>query len=92
LKASFRGGVHPAHHSKRPTRYQPIQDFVSDTVRIIMSMHIGAPSVPVVKEGDHVNVGDLIAETPEGAMGALIHASISGRVESVGNRIVIVKD
>jgi Na+-translocating ferredoxin:NAD+ oxidoreductase RnfC subunit len=61
-------------------------------VEIPVSMHIGAPSVPVVKEGDHVNVGDLIAETPEGAMGALIHASISGRVESVGNRIVIVKD
>lgn len=61
-------------------------------VEIPVSMHIGAPSVPVVKEGDHVNVGDLIAETPEGAMGAVIHASISGRVESVGNRIVIVKD
>ena len=61
-------------------------------VEIPVNMHIGAPAVPVVNVGDHVNVGDLIAQPPEGAMGALIHASISGRVDAVGNRIVIVKD
>lgn len=82
LKASFRGGVHPAHHSKRPTRYQPIQDFVSDTVRIIMSMHIGAPSVPCVKKGDQVKVGQVIGE-PVGALGIPVHASVSGEVVSV---------
>ena len=89
---SFFGGIHPKEN-KSYAEDKPIMDFPApDVVVIPMSQHIGAPSVPVVKEGDHVNVGDLIAETPEGAMGAVIHASISGRVESVGNRIVIVKD
>ena len=89
--AVYLHGVHTPH--KKKTRHKPILRMeLPKSVSIPVSMHIGAPSVPVVKEGDHVNVGDLIAETPEGAMGALIHASISGRVESVGNRIVIVKD
>lgn len=58
-------------------------------VEIPVSMHIGAPSVPVVREGDNVREGQLIAQIPEGAMGANIHASISGRVISVGKRIII---
>jgi Na+-translocating ferredoxin:NAD+ oxidoreductase RnfC subunit len=52
-------------------------------------MHIGAPSVPVVQAGDTVAEGQLIAKIPEGAMGANIHASISGKVVSVGERIII---
>ena len=61
-------------------------------VEIPVQMHIGAPAAPVVSPGDTVKVGDLIAQPPEGAMGALIHASMDGRVESVGQRIVIVKE
>lgn len=61
-------------------------------VEIPTKMHIGAPAVPVVSPGDRVTVGDRIAQPGEGAMGALVHASISGRVESVGERIVIVKE
>ena len=52
-------------------------------------MHIGAPSEPVVKTGDRVTEGQLIARIPEGAMGANIHASISGKVVSVDKRIII---
>lgn len=58
-------------------------------VEIPVSMHIGAPSEPVVQAGDRVQAGQLIAKIPEGAMGANIHASISGRVVSVGQRIII---
>ena len=47
-----------------------------------MSMHIGAPSKPVVKAGDEVKVGQLIAE-PSGAVSAPVHASVSGVVKSV---------
>ena len=49
-------------------------------VRIPLKMHIGAPAVPVVKTGDVVSVGDLIAEIKEGALGARVHASIAGKV------------
>ena len=60
-----------------------------ERVEIPVSMHIGAPSEPVVKVGDTVTEGQLIARIPEGAMGANIHASISGKVVSVEGRIII---
>ena len=55
-------------------------------------LHIGAPAQPVVVVGDRVCAGDLIAQPKEGALGARIHASISGRVQQVGTRIVIGKE
>lgn len=52
-------------------------------VRLMLKQHVGAPSVPVVKPGDAVRRGDLIAEIPEKALGARLHASIDGRVTAV---------
>ena len=40
MKATFRGGVHPAHGSKAQTQGLATRSFVSDTVRIIMNMNI----------------------------------------------------
>ena len=53
----------------------------TDTVRIPLKMHVGAPCVPVVVEGETVSRGQRIAE-PNG-LGAVIHASIAGRVARV---------
>ena len=58
-------------------------------VSIPVRQHIGAPSEAVVSEGDTVTCGQLIAKCPDGSLGANIHASIDGRVTSVGNSIVI---
>lgn len=66
-----------------------LKEGTPERVEIPVSMHIGAPSEPVVQAGDRVQAGQLIAKIPEGAMGANIHASISGRVVSVGQRIII---
>lgn len=63
-----------------------------DRVELPVKMHIGAAAVPTVAPGDRVAAGELIARPPEGALGAAVHASISGRVEAVGERIVIVKE
>lgn len=52
-------------------------------VRIALKQHVGAPAVPIVREGDHVVEGDLLAEIPDGQLGARVHASITGFVESV---------
>ena len=65
LKATFRGGVHPAHGSKAQTQGLATRSFVSDTVRIIMNMNIGAPSQPCVAKGDHVKIGQVIGESGE---------------------------
>ncbi len=61
-------------------------------VEIPVKMHIGAPSVATVAVGDYVRLGQVIALPPEGALGAVIHASIDGRVTAVGERIVIEKE
>ena len=52
------------------------------TVTIPMSMHIGAPAKPLVKAGDPVKVGTLIAEAG-GFVSAPIHASVSGKVTKI---------
>ena len=52
-------------------------------VTLPLRQHVGKPSVPVVRVGDRVRAGDLVAEIPEKALGARIHASIDGIVTAV---------
>lgn len=50
-----------------------------------LSQHIGAPAKPLVKKGDHVRVGTVLAEAG-GLVSAPVHSSISGtvvRIDSV---------
>ena len=54
-----------------------------EQVRVPLQMHIGAPSIPVVKPGDRVKRGKQIAVVPENALGAVIHAPLSGTVTQV---------
>ena len=58
-------------------------------VTLSLQQHIGAPAEPTVKVGDRVQVGDVVARPTEGKLGAVIHASITGRVSSVADSIVI---
>lgn len=53
------------------------------SVTLPLRQHIGAPARPVRAVGDRVRVGDLIAEVPEGKLGAPVHASIDGVVTQV---------
>lgn len=87
MKKTFPGGVHPLpslHQGKPLTNDKPIKSFVSDIVCIPMNMHIAAaPSNPIVKKGDHVLMGQLIAEAV-GPRGVPVHASVSGTVKDIG--------
>ena len=89
MKFTFKRGVHLSYGTKSVTSVLPIREYVTDFVKIPMSMHIGAPSVPVVAVGDYVSAGQLIAKCPDGALGSAIHASISGKVVSVSDSIEI---
>ena len=60
-------------------------------VRILLKQHVGAPSVPVVEEGQTVASGACIALPPEGVLGAKIHASIDGNVVSVTSGMVVLR-
>lgn len=51
-------------------------------VFIGLKQHIGAPAVAVVKDGDKVKAGQLIACAPEKALGTNIHSSVDGTVYS----------
>jgi Na+-translocating ferredoxin:NAD+ oxidoreductase RnfC subunit len=54
-----------------------------ERVSILLKQHTGAPSQPIVKVGDRVKEGQLIAVVPEKALGANLHASITGKVRAV---------
>ncbi|MFH1006447.1 MAG: 4Fe-4S dicluster domain-containing protein [Candidatus Latescibacterota bacterium] len=61
-------------------------------VSLPLKQHIGVPARAIVQVGDRVRRGDVIAEIPENALGARVHASLSGRVRLVSDRIVIERD
>ncbi len=64
-------------------RYNP------QRVRLRLKQHLGEPAVSVVRGGDTVKKGGLLAAVPAGKLGANIHASIAGRVEEI-NQIEII--
>ena len=73
-------GLAPYRGQLAPLRSAPV---LPDEVRIPLRMHIGAPSAPVVKPGDGVKKGQVIAAIPDGALGATVHASVDGVVAAV---------
>ncbi|MDD3573222.1 MAG: electron transport complex subunit RsxC [Eubacteriales bacterium] len=84
-KLSFRGGIHPLkekHEGKEATKSKPIRPYVPEEVCIPVDMHLGAPSIPCVKKGDLVKLGQVVAE-PAGPRGIPVHASVSGEVTAV---------
>lgn len=62
-----------------------------ERVRLPLKMHIGVPSIPVVKPGDTVKKGQMVAEIPEGKLGARIHASIGGTVSEVTDSAIEIR-
>jgi Na+-translocating ferredoxin:NAD+ oxidoreductase RnfC subunit len=64
-------------------------NFAPRKVTLPLKQHAGAPAVAVVKCGDRVRVGDLIAAPEAGKLGARIHASIDGRVTVGADAVVI---
>jgi Na+-translocating ferredoxin:NAD+ oxidoreductase RnfC subunit len=63
--------------------------FSPQKVKILLKQHAGAPAVPVVKCGDRVRVGDLLAAPEQGKLGARLHASIDGVVRVTGDAVFI---
>ena len=74
-------GVHVPHR-KNTAGMAPVVMPPPTTVTIPAVMHIGAPAKFLVKAGDAVKVGQLIAEA-DGAISAPIHASVSGVVKKI---------
>ncbi len=80
---SFRHGVHPPD-SKQDTRDQPIKQFPFAPVMVIpLLQHIGRAALPVVREGQEVSRGELLAE-PDGDLSVAMHAPASGTIQRLG--------
>jgi Na+-translocating ferredoxin:NAD+ oxidoreductase RnfC subunit len=59
------------------------------SVDIPLSQHMGSPAVPIVKKGESVRKGQMIAEAEAGELGAPVHASISGLVTEINGHVHI---
>ncbi len=79
----IRGGVHPEQH-KEATASLPIDlDFpLPDMLYLALQQHVGQPAEPVIRVGDRVLKGQLLAAS-QGAISAPIHAPTSGVVVDI---------
>ena len=79
------GGVDLPHHKN--TAEIDTENMLPERVVIPMQQHVGAPCKPLVKAGDSVQVGQMIGDTDH-PIAAPIHASVSGRVKSIGEIVL----
>ena len=86
MKTFPMGGVHPSDNKQWSKRSAIEAMELPDVVNIPLAQHIGAPATAVVKKGDSVVVGQLLAE-PTGFMSAAIHSPISGTVTAVDMQV-----
>ncbi len=81
---TFKHGVHPPEH-KSETNGLPIRQFPFAPLIILpMSQHIGAPSKIIVREGQEVARGQMLARA-DGYVSVPTHAPVSGTVRKIAN-------
>lgn len=79
------GGVHPDECKLTAELATVVADFPKQAI-FPLSQHIGAPAKPLVKKGDKVKVGTMIAEAG-GYVSAPVYSSVSGTVWKVDSAI-----
>jgi len=85
LERGFSHGIHPPEVKERtaalPTQRMPFMD------RYVLPLHqsLGAPSRPVVRVGERVRRGQLIAE-PAAFFSTSLHSPVTGWVRAIGSR------
>lgn len=82
---SLRGLFVP--HRKHTAHMAAVRMNTPAAVVIPTVQHIGAPAKPVVKAGDHVDVGTLIAEQ-NGFISSPVYSSVSGTVKKVEDTLL----
>lgn len=79
-------GIHVPHR-KNTADMSAVKMPVPKTVTLLTAMHIGKPAKPVVKVGDQVFVGTLVAEQ-DGFISSPVYSSVSGTVKSVADTLL----
>lgn len=85
IRTFSRGGVHPDECKLTAELATVVADLPNQAV-FPLSQHIGAPAKPLVKKGDKVKVGTMIAEAG-GYVSAPVYSSVSGTVWKVDSAI-----
>lgn len=65
-------------------------DHPTEKTTLLLRQHIGASAIPCVQKGERVVRGQCVAEIPEGALGAQVHASIDGIVSEITDQSITV--
>jgi len=78
----FNGGVHPAQHKAESNTRPIVAAPVPPRLVVPLHQHIGSAAKPLVKVGDKVLKGQMIAAA-EGYVSAAVHAPTSGTVTVV---------
>ncbi|MBQ1260538.1 MAG: electron transport complex subunit RsxC [Clostridia bacterium] len=81
FRFKFLGKTHVPHR-KNTASMTPVKVAPPDEVFLPLLQHIGAPATPIVKVGDEVKVGQLIAEA-SGELSSPVYASVSGKVTKI---------
>lgn len=74
-------------YRKNTANMSPVRMTDVKIVTLPTAMHIGEPAIPVVKVGDHVDVGTLVAE-PSGAISSPVYSSVSGTVKKIADVVI----
>lgn len=83
---TFNGGIHPPEY-KDLTETCAFEIMPPpEEIILPVSQHLGKDALPVVKKGDVVVAGQLVAKA-EGFISAPIHSSVNGKVLSIGKEI-----
>lgn len=81
--ARIRGGVHPAAHKDRSSALTIGRVPLPPRLYLPLRQHAGAEALPLVRVGERVLKGQLIASSPS-ELSAPIHAPSSGTVVEIG--------
>lgn len=89
---TFKGGIHP-YDGKELTKDKKIIDLLPSSPELVypLSQHIGAPAKAIVKVGERVLCGQMIAEAG-GFVSSPIYSSVSGTVKAIEKRRVVSGD
>ncbi len=79
-------GIHVPHR-KNTANMSAVKMTDVKSVTLPTVMHIGKPAIPVVKVGDHVDVGTLVAEQ-NGFISSPVYSSVSGTVKKIADVVL----
>ena len=81
-KKTFKHGVHPPDFKSLSSDFAIEVPDLPKVATLFLSQHLGKPAVPIVKVGDRVKTGELIAKQ-DGFISANIHSSVTGEVVAI---------